>query len=212
MPHTHPSGRASRSSSARSSASPARRSRATRGIAARARCRSTACLMLSCITLAHNVDGEITTIEGLRDHPLVERIRRGRRGAVRVLHARPGRIRRGARRCDARLRPSTRSGIGWPETSAAAARIRESRRRSRNGEADPHREGGRGPLRGGLARRRGGSARAVAGRAAGRRRPRRPCARTGSSAFAARPATRRTSSSRGCSRPPCSARRTHMRG
>ena len=27
---------------------------------------------LSCITLAHAVDGEITTIEGLRDHPLVE--------------------------------------------------------------------------------------------------------------------------------------------
>jgi aerobic-type carbon monoxide dehydrogenase small subunit (CoxS/CutS family) len=28
--------------------------------------------VLSCITLAHNVDGEITTIEGLRDHPLVD--------------------------------------------------------------------------------------------------------------------------------------------
>ena len=28
--------------------------------------------VLSCITLAHNVEGEITTIEGLRDHPLVE--------------------------------------------------------------------------------------------------------------------------------------------
>jgi len=27
--------------------------------------------VLSCITLAHNVGGEITTIEGLRDHPLV---------------------------------------------------------------------------------------------------------------------------------------------
>ena len=27
--------------------------------------------MLSCITLAHAVDGEVTTIEGLRDHPLV---------------------------------------------------------------------------------------------------------------------------------------------
>jgi aerobic-type carbon monoxide dehydrogenase small subunit (CoxS/CutS family) len=26
---------------------------------------------LSCITLAHAVDGDITTIEGLRDHPLV---------------------------------------------------------------------------------------------------------------------------------------------
>jgi len=27
---------------------------------------------LSCITLAHTVHGEITTIEGLRDHPLVD--------------------------------------------------------------------------------------------------------------------------------------------
>ncbi|HEY2355646.1 MAG TPA: (2Fe-2S)-binding protein [Gaiellaceae bacterium] len=27
---------------------------------------------LSCITLAHTVDGEVTTIEGLRDHPLIE--------------------------------------------------------------------------------------------------------------------------------------------
>jgi aerobic-type carbon monoxide dehydrogenase small subunit (CoxS/CutS family) len=27
--------------------------------------------VLSCITLAHAVDGEVTTIEGLRDHPLV---------------------------------------------------------------------------------------------------------------------------------------------
>jgi aerobic-type carbon monoxide dehydrogenase small subunit (CoxS/CutS family) len=27
---------------------------------------------LSCITLAHTVDGEVTTIEGLREHPLVD--------------------------------------------------------------------------------------------------------------------------------------------
>jgi aerobic-type carbon monoxide dehydrogenase small subunit (CoxS/CutS family) len=27
---------------------------------------------LSCITLVHTVDGEVTTIEGLRDHPLVD--------------------------------------------------------------------------------------------------------------------------------------------
>ncbi|MGH2971547.1 MAG: (2Fe-2S)-binding protein [Gaiellaceae bacterium] len=27
--------------------------------------------VLSCITLAHTVDGEVTTIEGLREHPLV---------------------------------------------------------------------------------------------------------------------------------------------
>jgi len=28
--------------------------------------------VLSCITLAHAVDGEVTTIEGLREHPLVD--------------------------------------------------------------------------------------------------------------------------------------------
>ena len=27
---------------------------------------------LSCITLAHSVDGDVTTIEGLREHPLVD--------------------------------------------------------------------------------------------------------------------------------------------
>jgi aerobic-type carbon monoxide dehydrogenase small subunit (CoxS/CutS family) len=28
--------------------------------------------ILSCITLVHTVEGEVTTIEGLRDHPMVE--------------------------------------------------------------------------------------------------------------------------------------------
>jgi aerobic-type carbon monoxide dehydrogenase small subunit (CoxS/CutS family) len=28
--------------------------------------------VLSCITLAHAVDGDVTTIEGLRDHPLID--------------------------------------------------------------------------------------------------------------------------------------------
>jgi aerobic-type carbon monoxide dehydrogenase small subunit (CoxS/CutS family) len=28
--------------------------------------------VLSCITLVHSVDGEVTTIEGLRDHPMVD--------------------------------------------------------------------------------------------------------------------------------------------
>ena len=28
--------------------------------------------VLSCITLAHSVQGEVTTVEGLREHPLVE--------------------------------------------------------------------------------------------------------------------------------------------
>jgi aerobic-type carbon monoxide dehydrogenase small subunit (CoxS/CutS family) len=29
-------------------------------------------LVLSCITLVHRVDGEVTTIEGLREHPMVD--------------------------------------------------------------------------------------------------------------------------------------------
>ena len=28
--------------------------------------------ILSCITLVHTIDGEVTTIEGLRDHPMVD--------------------------------------------------------------------------------------------------------------------------------------------
>jgi xanthine dehydrogenase YagT iron-sulfur-binding subunit len=28
--------------------------------------------VLSCITLAHRVEGEVTTIEGLRDHPMID--------------------------------------------------------------------------------------------------------------------------------------------
>ena len=119
---------------------------------------------LSCITLAHTVgDREVTTIEGLREHPLVDAFVRSRRAPVRVLHARPDRLRLGARREQSAARAPRRSGTRWPATSAAAARIRRSRRRSPRGKADPHREGGRGPLRGGLARRRGGRARAVAG-------------------------------------------------
>ena len=54
---------------------------------------------LSCITLAHRVRRrEVTTIEGLRDHPMVRRVRARRRAAVRLLHARPDRQRRRARR------------------------------------------------------------------------------------------------------------------
>ena len=123
--------------------------------------------VLSCITLAHRVAGrEVTTIEGLRDHPLVDCVRPRRRRPVRLLHARPDRLRGRARRSARRSRRARRSATRWPATSAAAAPIRRSRRRSARGATDPHREGGRGPLRGGLARRRGGSARAVARRAA----------------------------------------------
>ena len=45
---------------------------------------------LSCITLAHRVDGEVTTIEGLRDHPLVEAFVRA--DAVQCGFCTPGQV------------------------------------------------------------------------------------------------------------------------
>jgi aerobic-type carbon monoxide dehydrogenase small subunit (CoxS/CutS family) len=45
---------------------------------------------LSCITLAHTVDGEVTTIEGLRDHPLVDAFVRA--DAVQCGFCTPGQI------------------------------------------------------------------------------------------------------------------------
>jgi aerobic-type carbon monoxide dehydrogenase small subunit (CoxS/CutS family) len=46
--------------------------------------------MLSCITLAHAVDGEVTTIEGLRDHPLVHAFVRA--DAVQCGFCTPGQV------------------------------------------------------------------------------------------------------------------------
>jgi aerobic-type carbon monoxide dehydrogenase small subunit (CoxS/CutS family) len=45
---------------------------------------------LSCITLAHSVHGEVTTIEGLRDHPLVEAFVRA--DAVQCGFCTPGQV------------------------------------------------------------------------------------------------------------------------
>jgi aerobic-type carbon monoxide dehydrogenase small subunit (CoxS/CutS family) len=45
---------------------------------------------LSCITLAHRVDAEVTTIEGLRNHPLVEAFVRA--DAVQCGFCTPGQI------------------------------------------------------------------------------------------------------------------------
>jgi aerobic-type carbon monoxide dehydrogenase small subunit (CoxS/CutS family) len=45
---------------------------------------------LSCITLAHSVHGEITTIEGLRDHPLIEAFVRA--DAVQCGFCTPGQV------------------------------------------------------------------------------------------------------------------------
>jgi aerobic-type carbon monoxide dehydrogenase small subunit (CoxS/CutS family) len=46
--------------------------------------------MLSCITLAHRVSEEVTTIEGLRDHPMVEAFVRA--DAVQCGYCTPGQI------------------------------------------------------------------------------------------------------------------------
>src|SRR6266550_6652486 len=45
---------------------------------------------LSCITLAHNVSGEVTTIEGLRDHPLIDAFVRA--DAVQCGFCTPGQV------------------------------------------------------------------------------------------------------------------------
>ena len=129
------------------------------------------------------------------------------RAAVRVLHAGADRLGGGARRGEPRRRPARRSGTAWPGTSAAAGRIRTSRRRLRRGATDPDGEGGRGPVRGGLDGRRGGRARPVAGGPARGRRPAGAAPGRASSAPAARRVTRPTSCCRGCStRPSCAAR------
>jgi aerobic-type carbon monoxide dehydrogenase small subunit (CoxS/CutS family) len=46
--------------------------------------------VLSCITLAHAVDGEVTTIEGLREHPLVNAFVRA--DAVQCGFCTPGQV------------------------------------------------------------------------------------------------------------------------
>jgi aerobic-type carbon monoxide dehydrogenase small subunit (CoxS/CutS family) len=46
--------------------------------------------VLSCITFAHSVDGEVTTIEGLREHPLVEAFIRA--DAVQCGFCTPGQV------------------------------------------------------------------------------------------------------------------------
>lgn len=46
--------------------------------------------VLSCITLVHRVDGEVTTIEGLREHPMVDAFVRA--DAVQCGFCTPGQI------------------------------------------------------------------------------------------------------------------------
>jgi aerobic-type carbon monoxide dehydrogenase small subunit (CoxS/CutS family) len=60
--------------------------------------------VLACITLAHTVDGEVTTIEGLRDHPLVEAFVRA--DALQCGFCTPGQIVSAAALVEATPRPT----------------------------------------------------------------------------------------------------------
>jgi aerobic-type carbon monoxide dehydrogenase small subunit (CoxS/CutS family) len=60
---------------------------------------------LSCITLAHTVTGEVTTIEGLRDHPLVDAFVRA--DAVQCGFCTPGQVVSAAALVAANPSPST---------------------------------------------------------------------------------------------------------
>ena len=70
--------------------------------------------MLSCITLAHTVgEREVTTIEGLRDHPLVDAFVRA--DALQCGFCTPGQIVSAAALVEANpSRRATRSGTRWP--------------------------------------------------------------------------------------------------
>ena len=142
---------------------------------------------------------------------MVDSFVRADAAAVRLLHAGPDRQRGRARRGDARADAPTRSGTRWRATSAAAARTRRSRRRSARGETDPHRERGRGPVRGGLARRRGGR-RSTSGPPGPREIVGRPATRVDGLERARGEAVYTADLQLpGCCTPPCSARRTRTR-
>jgi aerobic-type carbon monoxide dehydrogenase small subunit (CoxS/CutS family) len=61
--------------------------------------------VLSCITLVHMVDGEVTTIEGLRDHPLVDAF--VRTDATQCGFCTPGQIVSAAALVDANPEPTS---------------------------------------------------------------------------------------------------------
>jgi len=60
--------------------------------------------MLSCITLAHRVDGDVTTIEGLREHPLIDAFVRA--DAVQCGFCTPGQVVSAAALVEATPEPS----------------------------------------------------------------------------------------------------------
>ena len=81
--------------------------------------------VLSCITLVHTVgEREVTTIEGLRDHPLVDAFVRA--DALQCGFCTPGQIVSAAALVEAEPNPDARarSATRWPGTSAAAAPTR----------------------------------------------------------------------------------------
>ena len=80
---------------------------------------------LSCITLVHTVDErDVTTIEGLRDHPLVDAF--VRTDALQCGFCTPGQIVSASALVAANPDPShDEIRHQWPGTSAAAGRIRE---------------------------------------------------------------------------------------
>ena len=166
---------------------------------------------LSCITLAHTVSRRGDDDRRAARTSAGRCVRTRRRRAVRFLHARPGRLGGGARRCEPEPDPLTRSAIAWRATSAAAAPIRESRRRSCIGATDPYREGSRGPVRRRLARRRGGSAGHSGPTGRSRWSAATRCGRTEQSACGARRASPRTFNSPACCTRRCCGRRTRMR-
>ncbi len=88
-------------------------------------------LVCACLVLAAQADGhDVTTVEGLADGDELHRgaagVRRGGRGAVRLLHAGPRRRDGRSARSARRARPTTRSARRSPATSAAAPATRRS--------------------------------------------------------------------------------------
>jgi len=93
---------------------------------------------LSCITLVHAVDGaKVTTIEGLREHPMVQSFVRA--DALQCGFCTPGQIVSAVALVDAKRNPSTDEirHAHERQTCAAAARIQRSRRRFARGATDP---------------------------------------------------------------------------
>ena len=117
------------------------------------------------LTLVHTVgDREVTTIEGLRDHPLVEAF--VRTDAMQCGFCTPGQIVSAAALVAANPSPSPEEiRHGMAGNLCRCGTYPKIEERFRRGKADPHREGGRGPLHRAVDRGRGGHARPVARRA-----------------------------------------------